>query len=96
MKRRMGDVERTAIDQATTDANFSGTERSKKKVTIEDLPQLKAVLVNPLSTREQLIEAVRGVRRLLSVERDPPVNEVLSAGLLPYLVNFFDNMTLGF
>ena len=41
-----------------------------------------------MSTKEQLIEAVRGVRRLLSVERNPPINEVLSAGVLPYLVKF--------
>ena len=54
----------------------------------EDLPQLKAVFISHLSTREQLIEAVRGVRRLLSVERNPPINEVLSAGVLPYLVKF--------
>ena len=36
--------------------------------------------------KKSIVEATRGFRRILSVERDPPVNEVLNAGVLPNLV----------
>jgi importin subunit alpha-1 len=44
------------------------------------------VLVEP-----DLLRAVKDLRRLLSVERNPPVDLVIDAGALPYLVAFLTN-----
>lgn len=57
-----------------------------KRITVEDLPQFKNVLVSSTATMEEIVEATRGLRRILSVERDPPVDAVLEAGVLSYLV----------
>ena len=84
-KRRMGmdEAEQTmapaeqAVDQEVT---------TTKKANIEDLPMYKNILESPSSTMEEYVEASRGIRRLLSVDRDPPVDAVLRAGLVPYLI----------
>jgi len=47
--------------------------------------------VNPdfVSTVE-VLEATKQIRRLLSIDRDPPVNEVLAAGALSFLTKFLE------
>ncbi len=57
-----------------------------KRATLEDIPQFKSILISTTSTMEEIVEATRGFRRILSVERDPPVDAVLEAGVLPILV----------
>lgn len=57
-----------------------------KKISLDDLPFVKSILESPSSSMEELVEATRGIRRLLSVDRDPPVDAVLESGLLPYLI----------
>ena len=54
--------------------------------TLKDIPNLMGVLSNPQKTNAELEEAIRGFRRMLSVEVDPPVEEVIAAGAMPYLV----------
>lgn len=63
------------------------TDNVVKRATIEEIPQFKATLISPTSTMEEIVEATRGFRRILSVERDPPVDAVLEAGILPILVH---------
>jgi importin subunit alpha-6/7 len=84
-KRRMGMAQ---AEQAMTPADQEATTTTvfSKKASIEDLPAYKHVLESSSSTMEELVEATRGIRRLLSVDRDPPVDAVLNAGLLPYLI----------
>jgi importin subunit alpha-1 len=59
---------------------------STGSTTINDIPELRRILTSTASTNEEVVEATRGFRRILSVERDPPVDEVLNAGVLPNLV----------
>lgn len=59
---------------------------ASKRATVDDIPQFKNVLTSPSSTPEEIVEATRGFRRILSVERDPPVDAVIEADVIPILV----------
>jgi len=59
-----------------------------KDHTIADIPKFMAVLTNEASPIESLCNVVRAVRRMLSVEKDPPVREIADAGIVKYLVHF--------
>mmetsp|Transcript_142 Transcript_142/g.283 ORF Transcript_142/g.283 Transcript_142/m.283 type:complete len:519 (+) Transcript_142:127-1683(+) len=71
--------------------NFVSTDKSdevqaKKKYTVADIPALKAGLSS--NDVSMLIESTRGFRRILSVESNPPVEDVLASGVLTILVGF--------
>jgi importin subunit alpha-1 len=86
-KRRHG---MTPAPSASTEITSSGsdTDTSQRKLgAVGDIPELKRMLTDPASSDEDRVEATRGFRRILSVERDPPVDEVLAAGVLPFFVN---------
>lgn len=55
---------------------------------VEDLPRFALDMRSGDAARE--VEATRGVRKLLSVERKPPVEEVLAQNILPLLVGLLD------
>lgn len=68
-------------------ANIVPSELSKRKLgSVSDIPELTRILTSTTSTEQELIDATRGFRRILSVERDPPVDAVLNAGVLPCFV----------
>jgi len=90
-KRRMGtdEAEPTMDTTALTQEGPVTTSIAAtlpKKISLDDLPFVKSILESPSSSMEELVEATRGIRRLLSVDRDPPVDAVLESGLLPYLI----------
>lgn len=64
------------------DIQFSSNE----KPTIADVPRLKAVLLSPNASGQELVEATRGIRRILSVEKNIPARELCDSGIVPYLV----------
>jgi hypothetical protein len=55
------------------------------EVSTQDLQQLFQMLHLP--QMEQVIEAVRGFRKALSVEKNPPVQKCVELGVLPILVS---------
>lgn len=57
-------------------------ETKNKTYTKADIPQLVAVFNHPHSTEEDKFKALQGFRRMLSVEVNPPVIEVLESGAL--------------
>ena len=57
------------------------TTNNEVASTVKDIPALMAVVTNPQkSSSAEMEEAIRGFRRMLSVEVDPPVKEVIAAG----------------
>ena len=92
MKRRLGATNNAS---AMMEQEKGTVDTSKRVPTIAEIPDVIKVMVAPESTADQRIEAVRGIRRILSVERNPPVNEVLSAGALPPLVQFLEHAESG-
>jgi importin subunit alpha-1 len=79
-----------ASSSTSTEITTTGSDVDKstrKLVTVEDIPSLVHRMKNPESSVDDRVEAIRGFRRILSVERNPPVDEVLNAGVLPFLVH---------
>ncbi|VEU36361.1 unnamed protein product [Pseudo-nitzschia multistriata] len=60
--------------------------RPESKPTINDAPRLKAILTNPSTSEQALVEATKGFRRILSVEKNIPAQELVDCGIVPYLV----------
>lgn len=83
-KRRMGMAQ--SEEMVTASGNQTPENNATKRVTVEDIPKLKTLLLSSTASMEETIEATRGFRRILSAERDPPVDDILAAGVLPYLV----------
>ncbi|OWY97700.1 Importin alpha-2 subunit, partial [Phytophthora megakarya] len=60
--------------------------RSLNGVSVSDLPQI-AAMIQSLDPMEQS-NAVSKLRRLLSLETNPPIQEVINLGVVPLLVEF--------
>lgn len=58
----------------------------KNQYTADDIPHLFEVLTSNAVSTEVLIDAIRGFRRLLSVETNPPVLEIIQCGAVPLFV----------
>jgi len=55
--------------------------------TTADIPTLFVTLQNHASSSsEDVLEAVRGFRKMLSVEQNPPVKQIIDCGALPFFV----------
>mmetsp|Transcript_2570 Transcript_2570/g.3748 ORF Transcript_2570/g.3748 Transcript_2570/m.3748 type:complete len:565 (-) Transcript_2570:210-1904(-) len=90
-KRRAANNKPTAVTELTTasSSSLSTSSDSKKDYTISDLPELAKTIRNSVSPADaSLIDAVRGVRKMLSVDQNPPVVEVIQSSLLPHLCQF--------
>lgn len=64
---------------------------------LQQLPQLVAKLQSTVPLHQ--LEATIDFRKLLSMERNPPIDEVIAAGVVPVLVNYlgrYDNAELQF
>lgn len=82
LKRRMA----APVVTPSSSMDSASSSTPKTTYTVADIPQLAQTLQNPTSTQQQIEEAVRGFRRILSLERNPPVNAVLQAGVLPTII----------
>jgi len=74
----------SSSNQQPDNAGLSSGKNAKP--TIADAPRLKAMLISPVATDETLVEATRGFRRILSVEKNIPARELIDMGIIPYLV----------
>jgi len=100
MKRRMGANHNASKGPATTDtANDepAATDTAVQTHTVitaiaENMQVLNSFKSDPSSVPiDDVLDSVRNLRRMLSVERNPPVDQVIRAGALPYLVAFLTN-----
>jgi importin subunit alpha-6/7 len=84
-KRRMrtdGQTERA--NNFGTSASNSAPLPSNAKATIENLPQHVAGLSNPDEAAR--LTHTRAIRKLLSIEANPPIQQVIDSGAVPVLV----------
>lgn len=87
-KRRATATEAIGVKQ-TTHANSTIAQTGQKVYGPTDLPTLKEIISKSASPNDEaLIDSVRAVRRMLSVEKNPPVLAVIKSGLLPYFSKF--------
>lgn len=73
---------------ATSSSSTSQTQQSSTNAqyTVADIPKLMQSLTQPGASHQQILESVRGFRKLLSVEDHPPVDEIMECGVMPLLV----------
>lgn len=71
---------------ATAPTTAQDTSTAAKKYTANDIPMLLAMLHKPDVTDDQLLEAVRGFRKMLSIEENPPVRNVIDCGAVPIFI----------
>jgi hypothetical protein len=87
-KKEESMLKRRGLNQEKETPEIASSDLSQRKLgTVNDIPELTRMLTSPTSTEEELVQATRGFRRILSVERDPPVDDVLNAGVLPHFVH---------
>uniref|UniRef100_A0A7S4QXX2 Importin subunit alpha n=1 Tax=Ditylum brightwellii TaxID=49249 RepID=A0A7S4QXX2_9STRA len=97
-RRAMGAATVGAIPSNSTEQLISAENDStpvvgvsgKKVFTVADIPSLLPVLTNQASDNDSLLEAVKGFRRMLSVETNPPVKEVLDCGAMTYFIKLLE------
>ena len=73
-------------DDTKNNVDSSSSSSSSKIYTVADIPSLKMTLSQPNINDATLLDTVRGFRKILSVEHNPPVTEVLASGVLPAFV----------
>lgn len=76
----------TTPEVAASNVAMEGTSAESKVYTVADIPTLKARLSQPQVDDATLLECARGFRKILSVEHNPPVYEVLESGILPAFI----------
>jgi len=101
-KREEGLQKRRAMSSANqTQASMTSAEPTaiqtavNRKYNAADIPSLLATLQKTDSSENELLEAVRGFRKLLSVEQNPPVKEVIDCGALPLFVKLLSTVDDG-
>lgn len=89
-KREEGLAKRRSMVPLTTPpAAFEGastTSDDRKVYTVADIPELAASLSQSSINDAKLLEVARAFRKLLSVENNVPVRQVLDSGVLPAFV----------
>ncbi|KAG2374925.1 hypothetical protein C9374_010299 [Naegleria lovaniensis] len=68
-----------------------GTRRKTlNKTTVRDLPMLVTCLDMEWNSFQTVLNAATVIRKLLSIERNPPINEVIQSGAMEYFIQFLD------
>ena len=75
----------TEFDSHTTDT-IPKTENSCKTYSVKDIPELMSSITS--NDQVQQIVALRAFRRLLSTEKNPPVQQCIDCGVIPLFVVF--------
>ncbi|CAH0483105.1 unnamed protein product [Peronospora belbahrii] len=85
-RRRMMPSYHNAMNIETNSTNSDVPMRSLNGVSVSDLPKIAAMIqsLDPMARSN----AVSKLRRLLSLENDPPIQEVINLGVVPLLVDF--------
>lgn len=98
MKQTESTVTETTALSTTATSSDAVVTNAPKVFQTSDIPHLVALIQKPDVTNEELLMAIQGFRKMLSVEKDPPVKEVLNSGAVPMFVKMleFDNAKIQF
>ena len=66
-------------------------EAPKKSFGVTDIPDLAKTFLKAGATKEEIHQAVIGFRKMLSVERNPPVRQVIEANMLTKFVQLLSH-----
>ncbi|CBJ31635.1 conserved unknown protein [Ectocarpus siliculosus] len=87
LRRRRAD---TALSLRKQKKESGLEDAAQKPVSAADVPDLTRALAAGAGGPAARVEAARGLRKVLSLETDPPVAEVIQAGAMPLLVLCLD------
>lgn len=76
------------------DGNYNynnGKTNNNTSYTVKNIPILMGLLKS--GTRDEILEGAQGFRKLLSVEHNPPANEVIAAGAMTLLLSYLNQQT---
>lgn len=74
------------VDEPTSPLQESNGQQAALPMTLEEI---MANIMNPNPAIQ--FSAVQAVRKMLSRERNPPINTVIEMGLVPTLISFLDD-----
>ncbi|CAI9754706.1 unnamed protein product [Fraxinus pennsylvanica] len=74
------------VTYTSTDEACSAIQELDGQVQLENLPTMVAGVLTDDAGRQ--LEATTQFRKLLSIERSPPIHKVIQAGVVPRLVEF--------
>jgi len=102
-KRRMGQDKKAVFDDSDTDDFYDddNMELEQKNLELEEsLKELPEILAGIDSDNPELqFDKVKQVRKMLSVQNNPPIHDVIKSGIVPKLISFLnreDNPELQF
>jgi len=85
-KRRLGN-NKSAVDPSTSKGNILGEHANN--VILEKLKELPAIVAGIRSNEPRVqYERVMQVRKMLSIERNPPIQQIIESGIVPRLIEF--------
>jgi len=91
-RRNIGNAEdetplndKTNLGASTSTAAQTQNAQTTPNLTLDEIIQ---IILSHGSTQEQLFTAVQAVRKMLSRERNPPIDDVIKANLVPSLVGY--------
>lgn len=69
--------------------NTQKDQRDQERLpTLADIPRFLRTMQDASATAPAILNAVRSIRRMTSVEPNPPIKQLLHSGVLPFLVRF--------
>ena len=79
-------AKRRAANNTTSKQSDLSPAGEKTLPTLADIPMIVQTLQNPMVDKTARLEAVRMARRMLSVEHNPPVTQIIDSGLLAIFI----------
>lgn len=87
MLNQLDDSTSGSTDTPAGGSTGTAVGANNRTYTVADIPQLMAMIQSP-DVQTGQIPALKAFRRLLSTEKNPPVQECVDCGVLPILVAF--------
>lgn len=90
-KRRAMKGETNSIQLAGVTSNTTTPSNATKEYSASDIPSCLVLLHKPNKSKDEVLTGIQGFRKMLSVEENPPVLDVLNSGAVPIFVDLLDS-----
>jgi len=84
---------RNVTQSASLSPLKESNQQNKVGTTVLPLQKVSEIFSSKFSSPEDIFNAVQSVRKLLSRERNPPIDTVINAGLVPKLIKLLQQTT---
>ena len=84
-KRDEALLKKRNVEIASEDENSEAEQATEQKFSPDDLQSIVIAAMSP--NLEEKLVAVKATRKLLSTDKNPPIDEIIAAGIMPVLVD---------